>query len=547
MMTKKYGKSRWLIGAALFTFHCSLFTSCDDYLDTVPSKGANEVLNSKKQIDALFDNSEMFNSKATFVIASSDDINIKPEMYDQMGYMGDTYLNGYVFGITDAENIQWGDAAWDTEYNKVFTANLIINEIDNVEDITEQQRTDYLAQAYFTRALAYWNLAQTYCQPYAAETATELGLPLKRSTSYEESVTRATLQETYDLIETDLIEALKTSQTGIASRWRVSQPAVKAMLARFYLFTQQYDKAADYALQALQSPDATLQDYNELEMLEDYASNPITYEGEPIYYSDLYGYAPNQLADYQENYYSQYFAVESGHYMIPSDGLLSLYDHDNDLRYEQFFTIHGLWNCWIGGFGDDILYRKFYHYIYEDQIQSGPTVPEMLLTAAEALARRNQVGEAIALVNQLRQARMRQGTDGIELEAATQQEAIELILEERHREMPFVMRWFDIRRLAYNETAADDVTVEHIFYQVNDNIPDGETIVRYTLPVKSHRYAMPITKLEMSRSGNQIAQNSYADGDVRQEVVDDYEWTDVYDGIEWGDDDWNNWDDDYEW
>ena len=157
---------------------------------------------------------------------------------------------------------------------------------------------------------------------------------------------------------------------------------------------------------------------------------------------------PTGLADYQENYYSQYFAVSSGNYMIPSgDHLLALYDHDNDLRYEQFFGKHTLWNIWVGGFGDDILYRKFY-YIYEDQVQSGPTVPEMLLTAAEALARQNQVSEAMGFVSQLapRKARMRAGEQGIELEAGSQEEAIRLILDERHREMPFVMRWFDIRR-----------------------------------------------------------------------------------------------------
>ena len=56
----------------------------------------------------------------------------------------------------------------------------------------------------------------------------------------------------------------------------------------------------------------------------------------------------------------------------------------------------------------------------------------------------------------------------------TQQNAIEKILEERHREMPFIMRWFDIRRLAYNETDFDDVTVERDFYEVSDNsVNDG--------------------------------------------------------------------------
>jgi hypothetical protein len=540
------------LSACLMTFGlATLFTSCDDYLDTVPSKGENEVLNSGKQIDALFNSSDIFNTKVSYAIASSDDINVMPEMYDQMGWMGDSYLNGYVFGIADAANAQYGDEVWESEYNKVFTANLVINEIDNVEGLTEQQRTDYLAQAHFTRALAYWNLVQTYCMPYADETKGDLGLPLKQTTSYEENVNRATLQETYDLIEADLTEAMKTSQTAIGSRWRVSVPAVQAMMARFYLFTQQYDKAADHAQKALQCPDATLQDYNELTQIEDFASNPITGDGEPVFYSELYGYAPNQMADYQENYYSQYFSVSSGNYMIPSETLLALYDQSNDLRYEQFFGHHTLWNVWVGGFGDDILYHKFYHYIYEDQLQSGPTVPEMLLTAAEALARQNQVNEAMQLVNQLRHARMRNDSEDINLTASNRDEAIQQILDERHREMPFLMRWFDIRRLAYNETTADDVTVEHVFYKVVDNVPDGQTFLRYTLPVKSRRYAIPITNLEISRSGNQIEQNSYTDHDVRTEEITDYEWTDVYEGIggedDWGED-WNeDWNDDYGW
>ncbi len=553
-MINKINKTRF-IGLSLVVCQLSLgmvFSSCNDYLDTVPSKGENEVLNSAKQIDALFDNSSIFNSKVSYAIASSDDIDVKPEMYDQMGWMNDSYLNGVVFGIRDAANAQYGDEVWENEYNKVFIANLIINEIDEVEGLSDQQRTDYLAQAHFQRALAYWNLAQTYCMPYSDENKSELGLPLKQSTSYEESVVRSSLEETYALILNDLNEAAKTSQSEIGDRWRVSKPAVEAMLARYYLFTCQYDEALAHALQALQSSKATLHDYNGLTLVEDYASNPITYEGSPIFYSELYSLAPNQLADYQENYYSQYFAVSSGNFMIPSESLLALYDHDNDLRYEQFYGSHTLWTAWIGGFGDDVLYRKFYHYIYEDQIPSGPTVPEMLLTAAEASVRLGKVAEGMKYLNQLRRARMRAGSEGVELQTATQQEAIMAVLDERHREMPFVMRWFDIRRLAFNETAADDVTVSHVFYGVTNNVPDGNTILRYTLPVKSHRYAIPIVNLEITRSGNQIEQNRYTDSDVLTETVDDYEWTDVYAGIEeggesddWNDEDWG--DEDYDW
>lgn len=113
----------------------------------------------------------------------------------------------------------------------------------------------------------------------------------------------------------------------------------------------------------------------------------------------------------------------------------------------------------------------------------------MLLTEAEALARSGKWQEAMVLVNKLRVARIDRTAEDIMLEAGSQQEAVEKILEERHREMPFIMRWFDIRRLAFNETSYDDVTVERDFYQVSDNAVNDDVVSHYVLPVKSKRYA----------------------------------------------------------
>ena len=144
----------------------------------------------------------------------------------------------------------------------------------------------------------------------------------------------------------------------------------------------------------------------------------------------------------------------------------------------------------------------------------------MLLTAAEALARQNKVSEAMQYLNKLRRARIRQGAELVDLSADSQDEAISLILEERHREMPFVMRWFDIRRLAFNETTADDVTVERTFYATSNNVIDYSMVYKYTLPVKSKRYAIPLTNLEITRSGNQLVQNNYTAGDILKEKVE---------------------------
>lgn len=81
-----------------------------------------------------------------------------------------------------------------------------------MKDATEAQKTDFLAQAHFIRALAMWSLAQTYCQPYSPETLSTSGLPLRKDNDYQEDVTRASLKDTYDFILNDLKAALTTTR-----------------------------------------------------------------------------------------------------------------------------------------------------------------------------------------------------------------------------------------------------------------------------------------------------------------------------------------------
>ena len=48
--------------------------SCNDYLDTKPSKGNNEILSTSEQVEALFNNSSMFIQSVSIPAASSDDM-----------------------------------------------------------------------------------------------------------------------------------------------------------------------------------------------------------------------------------------------------------------------------------------------------------------------------------------------------------------------------------------------------------------------------------------------------------------------------------------
>ena len=101
-------------------------TSCNDYLDTKPNKGDSEVLDNCEQVEGLFNNSDNFNTKATVVAAESDDMGMTTDLYDQVGMVGEDFVNGLSFDIDAIEAYPYGDEVWNNEYNKVFIANLVL-------------------------------------------------------------------------------------------------------------------------------------------------------------------------------------------------------------------------------------------------------------------------------------------------------------------------------------------------------------------------------------------------------------------------------------
>lgn len=486
-----------------------ILSSCNSYLSEYPNKGSNQPLTTSAQVEALINNSQWLTSLSYATAYSSDDFKSTPEMYDAASSIYATdMLPQYIWAIDDIET-SGSDELWNEQFNRIFTANLILNDIDEVKDLTDTNRTEYLAQAHFLRAMAYWQLVNIYCQPYAADNLQSLGLPLKQTTSYEESLTRATLKETYQFIENDLKEALNTNKSDIDNRWLVSKPAVQAMLARFYLFTEDYSQAVSYATEALKSNKVTLQDYNELGHVEGSVWSNNTGNTITVEYPEFYGYSPLQYTAYKELYYSEMYKIVSSPRLIPSETLVSLFDKDNDLRYQQFFVKSGTVEYGLEGFGDDLLYRQFYYSnSYSDMMPSGPSISEMLLTLAEAEAREGNYEQSMNTVNKLREKRMVTGSN-YQLTATSKEEAIKQILDERHREMPFMMRWMDIRRLAYNEDSNDDVTITRTFYKVRNRVVDTSSTETYTLPIKSKRYAQPLLNVEISRSNGQLKQNEY--------------------------------------
>ena len=86
-------------------------------------------------------------------------------------------------------------------------------------------KADLKAEAHFIRAFQNWELLNTYCLPYSPENMKEPGIPHKTSTSFEQSLVRMNLEESYRFVEEDLKEALKITVDNVNRRWRVSIPA----------------------------------------------------------------------------------------------------------------------------------------------------------------------------------------------------------------------------------------------------------------------------------------------------------------------------------
>jgi len=156
---------------------------------------------------------------------------------------------------------QASNGLWTTAYNLIARVNNVLEVIDNgfEEPGVEQADLDQLAgECKFLRGLAYFDLARLFCQPISQGSgASQLGVPIVLVTELGQPP-RNTLGEVYAQIETDLLDAEAnlaavspnggTDPTGWATKY-----AAQALLARYYLYTEQWQAAADYATTVISS------------------------------------------------------------------------------------------------------------------------------------------------------------------------------------------------------------------------------------------------------------------------------------------------------
>ncbi|MBV7530247.1 RagB/SusD family nutrient uptake outer membrane protein [Chitinophaga sp. sic0106] len=482
-------KTAWIIAAAI------TLAGCKKYLAEEPNKQVS--IKTVSQLEALVDNAPLFayetNQTASF---STDDYEIGKDLYrlnpGAFNFNGLQYYINSVDGVASLAS----DDLWNGEYKKIFTANLVLDNIDKVTG-DDAARARVKADAHFIRAMSYWVLANYYCAPYSEGNLQSMGLPLKKTIEYKESLSRTTLKETYDFILGDITEAEKVAYDDVDPRraWRVSKKAIAAFRSRYFLFTGDYPKAVEQADLALQSSTARLVDFKTIKpgISRNY-SNPAA----TLRYSELFTWTALNFLYWQEMYYCRYTYNRS--WYTPSTSLMNSYDTANDLRYKLLFIPNG-------GREFSIVTPATTRYTFFNTgyyVPAGFTRAEVLLNKAEALARQGNTGAALEAANILRGSRM---STYVPLTANSKEDAIKQVLAERRRELPFAMRWYDIRRFSVNDYTGDDIKVVREFYNMTATGIDVNTPQTYTLDAR--RMLVPINTVEINSSNGQILQNPY--------------------------------------
>lgn len=378
-----------------------------------------------------------------------------------------------------------GANAYETYYSKIKGCNVVMDQLGNVTGTT-QSKDAIFAQCLFLRAYYLFKLVTTYGKPYSApgvNPETVLGVPLILSSQVRDGgIARATLKQTYDQIEKDLLQSanlLKANYTP-PTPFRVGHIAAYAMLCRFYLYRgleADIDKVINYA-------NLVLAEKNTLTALTTFFTTGNSLSGRGIFDSGntevVWVYGGNIRTDYT------YFASPTTGSIPPftvASALSSMYEQGSttsnlgDLRSQMYFvTIAGA------------AYSSAKSTSLATYGTKGFRLAEVYLNRAEALIKRFQKNgdvadrsQALSDLNYLRQNRYDTRntayvpvsfTDGAALYAFYQQERRrELALEDGHR-------WQDIRRWG--------LPVTHSYTG-----GDGVTTI-FNLPANSPLYALPI-------------------------------------------------------
>lgn len=358
-----------LFRAAVSILFFTAFLGCTKYLDMKPDL-RKAVPKTLEDCSALLNNYSILNQGYPYIgELASDNFMMTSSNWQSVSIVEDKELFVWNTDITPPAT------QWSAQYKKVYVANQVLDVLKTLDE-TQQSRT-LKGEALFFRAYAHFSLAELFV-PIPLTNGTNKdseAIPYRKTPNIEDRVERSTIGEFYQQLLQDANDAaILLPPTGNVPS-TPTKVAANALLARIYLYLQDYPRAVQYANACLREKSDLL----DFETLNAASNNPIArFNKEVIFQAIAVGSA---------TYTRTRWKVDST--------LMEKYD-DADLRKAVFFIKNG-----------DGTYS--YKGNYDGQLNqapfSGPAVDEILISRAEGYLRTGKVDSALMDLNMLRRSR----------------------------------------------------------------------------------------------------------------------------------------------
>jgi starch-binding outer membrane protein, SusD/RagB family len=156
---------------------------------------------------------------------------------------------------------------WIAIYATTNSANQILENIDKNTTLEQAERDNIKGEALFVRALTHFDALKMFGKHW--DNSSEYGIPVVlRTQTVSNIVARSTVQDTYTAILKDLSDAENLVNNNVKKgKIYITKNAVKALLARVYLFQNDKQNALKYAQEIIDSKKYNLFDAIDFEKL----------------------------------------------------------------------------------------------------------------------------------------------------------------------------------------------------------------------------------------------------------------------------------------
>lgn len=425
MKLKKNLDKIYLISLSIFL----TLIGCDSFLDIAPPK--TELASA-----TVFTNNSTANAAITSIYARMSTVNGTPfsNLPWLTGLSADEFTNyatnlnvvAFYSNSLTPVNPNMATYFWTPYYNIIYQVNSIMEGLEKSSGVSDEVKKQIKGEALFVRAFYHFYLTNLFGD-----------IPIITSTDYKANATlsRALQVDVYRQIVTDLTDAKALlnplyigadALTESTDRVRPNLATAQSLLARVYLYTNQYEKAEAESTQVITNQLYSLP--NNLSTIFLKGSIEAIWQTQPV---------PNMTTTFADKF------VLTGN---PSTGLnrsitlspslLSLFETD-DLRVSQYM-------------GTRTYQGSTIRFVRKHKVTSANSseenmimrLSEQYLIRAEARIQLQMIEEGIEDLNTLRRR-----ANVEEYDYQTVSEPLLLVEQERQREL-FAEghRWFDLRR-----------------------------------------------------------------------------------------------------